>query len=226
VIDAGSRKRIVPAAKRTVGRTMTTNTVYGETQLRQGFKYFNRSMLLLWRLGLGRWVNSWPSVGGRILVLTTVGRKSGRLRRTPLNYAIVDGDVYCVAGFGSISDWYRNIRANPAVEVWLPDGWWAGVAEDVTDGAVRLPLLRQVLMGSGIVAPLAGVNPHTLTDEALAAATASYHLIRIHRTAARTGSAGPGDLAWVWPLSTIGALLLLVRRSSPQCGACELAHRR
>ena len=81
-----------------------------ETRLRTGFKYFNRYMLLLWRLGLGRWISSWPSVGGRIMVLTTIGRKSGRPRRTPLNYAIVDGKVYCAAGFGSISDWYRNIE--------------------------------------------------------------------------------------------------------------------
>jgi deazaflavin-dependent oxidoreductase (nitroreductase family) len=159
------------------------------------------------------------------MVLTTTGRKSGRARRTPLNYAIVDGDIYCTAGFGGISDWYRNMLADPEVEVWLPDGWWLGVAEEVTDDAMHLPLLRQVLIGSGIVAPLAGVNPHTLTDEALAAATAPYRLIRIRRTEARTGPDGPGDLAWVWPLSTIVALLLLARRWRPpaarMCGRTE-----
>lgn len=184
-----------------------------EPRLRAGFKYFNRSMLLVWRLGLGRWLNSWPSVGGRIMVLTTIGRTSGLPRRTPLNYAIVDGDVYCLAGFGSISDWYRNIRANPMVEVWLPDGWWAGVSEVVTDDENRLPLLREVLIGSGIVAPLAGVNPHTLTDNALAAATVNYQLIRVHRTEARTGTGGPGDLAWIWSLSTLITLLLLAWRT-------------
>jgi deazaflavin-dependent oxidoreductase (nitroreductase family) len=168
-------------------------------------------MLLLWRLSLGGWLNSWPAVGGRIMVLTTIGRTSGRLRRTPLNYAIVDDEVYCTAGFGSISDWYRNIRANPEVEVWLPDGWWVGLAQEVTDPVARLPLLREVLIGSGIVAPLVGVDPHTLTDDALAAATASYHLLRIDRTEARTGAGGPGDLAWMWPMSTVAALLLLAR---------------
>ena len=167
-----------------------------EARLRIGFKYFNRYMLLLWRLGLGRWLNGWPSIGGRIMVLTTIGRNSGIPRRTPLNYTIVGSEVYCAAGFGSISDWYRNIRANPAIEIWLPDGWWAGVAQEVTDDAARLPLLREVLIASGIVARLAGVNPHTLTDEALAAATANYHLIHIDRTEARTGAGGPGELAW------------------------------
>jgi deazaflavin-dependent oxidoreductase (nitroreductase family) len=200
---------------------MTTGISPIETRLRTGFKYFNRSMLLLWRLGLGCWLNSWPLVGGQIMVLTTVGRTSGLPRQTPLNYAIVDGRVYCTAGFGSLSDWYRNIRANPMVELWLPDGWWAGVADEVTDGEARLPLLRQVLIGSGIVAPLAGVDPHTLTDEELATATANYHVIRIHRTEARTGAGGPGDLAWVWPLSTLGALALLAWHACQRNRACQ-----
>jgi deazaflavin-dependent oxidoreductase (nitroreductase family) len=190
---------------------MATNLSSIEARLRTGFKYFNRFMLLLWRLGLGPWLSSWPAVGGRIMVLTTRGRTSGRPRRTPLNYAIVGDQVYCTAGFGSISDWYRNICANPAVEVWLPDGWWGGIAYEESDDAARLPLLREVLIGSGIVAPLVGVNPHTLTDDTLAAATANYHLIRIDRTEARTGSGGPGDLAWVWPLSALATLLLLAR---------------
>ena len=49
-----------------------------------------------------------------------------------MNYASVDGDIYCTAAFGKGADWYLNIVANPQVEVWLPDGRWAGIAEDVT----------------------------------------------------------------------------------------------
>lgn len=33
-----------------------------ENRLRQGFKALNRWMLLLWRLGLGNWLNAWPKV--------------------------------------------------------------------------------------------------------------------------------------------------------------------
>lgn len=196
---------------------MATSVSPIEARLRTGFNYFNRAMLMLWRLDLGSWINRWPAVGGRIMVLTTIGRTSGRPRRTPLNYAIVDGELYCTAGFGSISDWYRNIRANPEVEIWLPDGWWAGLAQEITDTTARLPLLREVLIGSGIVAPLAGVNPHTLSDEALSAVTASYRLMRIDRTEARTGAGGPGDLAWLWPLSTVGMLLLLAHSRRQRC---------
>ncbi len=186
-------------------------------KLRQGFKYFNKFMLLMWRLGLGKWVNFWPEVGGQIMVLTHTGRKTGLKRQTPVNYALVEGELYCTAGFGQLADWYRNIMAEPKVEVWLPDGWWAGLAEEVTEPDQRLPLLRQVLIGSGFAAYLAGISPRSMTDESLDAATTDYRLLRIRRTEARTGPDGPGDLAWVWPLATLILLWLLVRRCKRCC---------
>jgi len=184
-----------------------------EEQLRQGFKYLNRFMLLMWRLGLGPMLNMGPAMAGRYMVITHTGRKSGLKRRTPVNYAVVDDEVYCVAGFGSISDWYRNIIANPQVEVWLPDGWWAGFAEESTHPEARVPLLRDVLIGSGFAALAAGVDPNKMTDEELTAATKEYRLIHIRRVAARTGPDGPGDLVWVWPVLVMVLLpLALFRR--------------
>jgi deazaflavin-dependent oxidoreductase (nitroreductase family) len=191
---------------------MTEMPIETAKKLQRGFKYFNKFMLLMWRLGLGPEVNGWPKVGGRILVITHTGRKSGLQRRTPVNYSTVDGDIYCLSGFGRISDWYRNIKADPNVEVWLPDGWWAGVAEDVTDPERRLPLLRRVLIDSGFAAFAAGINPYKISDEDLARITTEYRLIRIRRTAERTGPGGPGDLARVWPLATMILLPLAFRR--------------
>ena len=191
---------------------MSTIDPRTEEQLRQAFKkYLNPFMLTLFRLGLGTWFNVWPEVSGRVMVITHVGRKTGARRRTPVNYAIVDGEVYCTPAFGSISDWYRNIIVHPEVEVWLPDGWWAGVAEEITDPARRLFLMRQILIGSGFVAYVAGFNPHTMTDAELDKATATYRLIHVRRTEARTGRDGPGDLAWVWPLATMILLPLALR---------------
>lgn len=196
---------------------MTTMNPQTAEKLRQGFKYFNKFMLLMWRLGLGKWVNIWPTVGGQIMVLTHTGRKTGLKRRTPVNYAVVDGELYCTAGFGHLADWYRNIVANSEVEVWLPDGWWAGLVEEVTDPEKRLPLLRQVLIGSGFAAYLAGINPYSMSDAALDVATADYRLLYIRRTEARTGSGGPGDLAWAWPLATLILMWLLFRRRKRCC---------
>jgi deazaflavin-dependent oxidoreductase (nitroreductase family) len=178
---------------------------------RRGFKYLNRFMLLMWRLGLQRWGMSNQYLG-YIMVITHIGRKSGLARRTPVNYALIDGEFYCVAGFGAIADWYRNLVANPRVEVWLPESWWEGMAEDVSmwPAARQLPLLRQVLINSGFAAYAAGLDPRKMSDAELAKATAEYKLVRIHRTIPRTGPGGPGDLAWVWPgVATVLALLLL-----------------
>jgi deazaflavin-dependent oxidoreductase (nitroreductase family) len=183
-----------------------------EERLRQSFKQFNRFMLLMWRLGLGRWVNAWPEVGGRTMVITHTGRKSGIWRRTPVNYTVADGEIYCTAAFGSTSDWYRNISANPEVEVWLPDGWWSGVAEEVTDTQIRAPILRQILIDSGFAARAAGIDPVGTTNAELDAATTDYRLIRIRRTEAHTGPGGPGDLAWVWLLATMVLLPLALSR--------------
>jgi deazaflavin-dependent oxidoreductase (nitroreductase family) len=178
-----------------------------EALLRRLFKRGNPAMLLFWRLGLGSLINLWPTGTGRILVLGHTGRKSGLRRLTPLNYAPVDGAIYLAAGFGAVSDWYRNLKAHPAAELWLPEGRWDGVAEELADDDPRrLELMRAVLRASGFVAPLAGVDPGRLGDNALAAATATYRLIRIRPTGRRQGPGGPGELAWVWPALSAAAL--------------------
>ncbi len=194
---------------------MVTEISSGDERLRQMFRAGNRFMVLLFRLGLGGWGNR-PETS-QVMVLVHKGRKSGLLRRTPVNYAIVDDQIYCTAAYGSRADWYRNLMADPHVQVWLPDGWYAGEAEEVPDDdPQRNALMRQVLIASGFAAPLfAGVNPKTISDEKLAEISAPYRLMRIYPSEACTGPGGPGDLAWVWPATTfvlLGLLLLKGRR--------------
>jgi deazaflavin-dependent oxidoreductase (nitroreductase family) len=191
---------------------MTLLSPQTELTLQQGFRYFNKFMLFMWRLGLGRMINMWPAGTGRIMVLTHTGRRSGQRRQNPVNYAILNGDVYCTAGFGAKSDWYRNLRANPEVEVWLPDSWYQGLAEDVTGCVGSTTIMRQVLIASGFAARAEGINPQTISDEELDRVTADYRLIRIHLTTPRTGPGGPGDLAWVWPVATFLLLMFRPRR--------------
>ncbi len=177
-----------------------------EQTLRQMFRRFNGFMLLMWRLGLGRFINFWPEGVGRIMVIQHIGRKTGQVRQTPVNYAVVDGDIYCTAGFGAVSHWYRNLLAQPQVEIWLPDGRFHAHATDITDEPNTLPILRQVLINSGFAAPTVGVHPKTMSDEELAQVTASYRLIRFTRQQPADG--GP-DLLWVWPV-LVGFLLGMV----------------
>lgn len=192
---------------------MNDHTMPVDDRLRQGFKKFNPWMVLLWRLGLGGWVNAAPDTGGQIMVLTHRGRSSGRPYRTPVNYALIDGEIYCTAGFGKVSDWYRNVMAHPEVEIWLPNGWYAGIAEDVTGRPGALEKLRAVLIASGFAAKAAGIDPMRMTAGELEQATRDYRLLHVRRTAARTGSGGPGDLAWIWPMAVFLLLpLALFRR--------------
>ncbi|HEY3344112.1 MAG TPA: nitroreductase/quinone reductase family protein [Anaerolineaceae bacterium] len=183
-----------------------------EQLLQQGFKYFNKGMVMLWRLGLGKFINIWPDGSGRIMVIQNTGRHSGRTYYNPVNYCILNGDVYCTAGFGAKSDWYRNLRANPQVELWLPDSWYQGLAEDVTGCPGHTAIVRQVLIASGFAARMEGIDARVISDEELDRVTAEYRLVRIHLNQPRTGAGGPGDLAWVWPLATLLLLLAWPKR--------------
>jgi deazaflavin-dependent oxidoreductase (nitroreductase family) len=182
--------------------------------LRKWFKRLNRWLMIpMWRLGLGKPMNIWPSVGGRILVLAHTGRKSGLRRLTPLNYApSPPSSVFVLAGFGTHTDWYQNALANPAVEVWLPDGRWLAEAIDVSDHPLRMAILRDVLVASGFAAPLAGVNPRRLSDQELEEMTADYRLIELQYRADATGTHGPGDLSWIWVAAAALWLMDRVRR--------------
>lgn len=197
---------------------MTTDDA-AAVRVKAAFRHVNRIMVALWRLGLGRWVNVWPAGSGRILVIGHTGRRSGVRRWTPLNYAKVEGGLYCTAGFGAASDWYRNVTAEPRVEVWLPGERWIGVIDEVSDHPERIRLLRAVLVASGLAARVAGIDPRRLDDEALAAATSSYRLLRIRQvdTAEQLPAhPRPGDRAWWWAAVACGGLLWHARRHQRQ----------
>ena len=149
--------------------------------LRKVFRVMNRFMVLMWKIGLGKMINMWPAGFGRIMVLKHRGRKSRKEFLTPVNYAIVEGEIYCTAGFGPVSDWYRNMLVNPQIELWLPEGKRSACAEDISDSPRRLFLLRQVIIASGFAAPLFGINPKKLNDEQLDVISKEYRLVHFIR---------------------------------------------
>lgn len=152
-----------------------------EERMRQSFKRLNRIMVFMWKARMGRLINIWPEVFGRIMVIKHVGRKSGVTRHTPVNYAKVEGEVYCVAGFGAKSDWYLNIMELPDVELWLPEGKFPARAKDVSDSSQRLPLIREVLIATGFAAYLFGINPKEMSNMQLYGATTNYRLIHFEQ---------------------------------------------
>jgi len=65
-----------------------------------------------------------PLIGfGRIfLIITTKGRISGKIRKTPLEYHRINKVITIFSGRGENSDWLKNINANPD-DVWVRHGF-------------------------------------------------------------------------------------------------------
>ena len=58
--------------------------------------------------------------GAPVVLLTTTGRKSGQPRTAPLLYLEDNGNIIVVASQGGMSTnplWFRNLEANPEVEI-------------------------------------------------------------------------------------------------------------
>ncbi len=70
---------------------------------------------------------------GVVLLLTTIGRKSGQPRVTPLQYEEDNGVIYVAAARGPQADWFRNAQANPRVKVQIKDRRFEGLAEASID---------------------------------------------------------------------------------------------
>lgn len=91
-------------------------------------------------------------MGGTCIVLTTLGAKSGKVRKTPLMRVEHEGSYAVVASLGGAPEhpvWYHNVVAHPLVE--LQDGpvkrdylaheasgeekatWWARAVESWPD---------------------------------------------------------------------------------------------
>lgn len=181
---------------------------------RQFFRLLNRFFMVpVFRLGLGRFMGN--PLTGYIMVLKTTGAKTGRARYTPLNYAILNGHVYCLAGWGTIAHWHRNLRAHPEIECILPGGALAGVAEEVTDPDESLRATRQILKNAGFASVVTGFNPFTASDEALRDKTSGLPVVRIRATGIGSGAGDPGGWLWIvsWALHAIAIAWLLRRRS-------------
>jgi deazaflavin-dependent oxidoreductase (nitroreductase family) len=78
--------------------------------------------------------------GATLLILRTIGAKSGQLRESPVGYfAQDDGSMVIVAskaGLPTNPDWYHNLKANPKFEVEVGTATIPVVAEEIT-GAER-----------------------------------------------------------------------------------------
>jgi len=91
------------------------------------WRFLHLGPRIAYALGLG------PLIGRFVLLLTTLGRRSGQPRVTPLTYER-QGEIITVASArGQAADWLRNILANPHVQVRVGRRHFDGTATATTD---------------------------------------------------------------------------------------------
>ncbi len=182
--------------------------------MRRFFHFLNKFFMVpLFRLGFGPFFGN--PLTGYIMVLKVIGRKTGKVRYAPVNYAILNGKVYCVSGFRGRSDWYRNLAGHPSIEAILPSGPIAGTSCEVDDPTVRLKAIRLILQNAGFAGFFEGFNPFRISDEELLEKTADMPLICLQPQGLGNGASDPGGWAWIGlPLSlaiVISVVWLILR---------------
>jgi deazaflavin-dependent oxidoreductase (nitroreductase family) len=78
--------------------------------------------------------------GQQVLVVETVGAKSGAIRRIPLQYAIDGDDLVLIASAGGAPKhpaWYHNLKKHPDVKVWANRGRSGDYVAHVAEGEER-----------------------------------------------------------------------------------------
>jgi len=172
------------------------------------------SMVPLLRAGLGPWIGT--PIGGYLLLLRARGRRSGVVRETPLSYVVAEGAAWVCAGIGPSTQWYRNVLADPNVDVVLPGRTIACVARDVRDPAVRRRIMPILVRAIGLPAALGGVDPRRATDEQILDAFDWVPLIRLRPVDAplAAGPDDPGGTAWIWRQAVIFGLTIAVAKWS------------
>ena len=104
------------------------------------FRFFLAINVFLYRLTGGKFGNQVQ--GLPVLLLTTIGRKTGKKRITPLGYLEYDG-AYVVtatnAGFDTHPAWFHNLKNHPQVELQIGNKQLIAIAETAD------PTLRQQL---------------------------------------------------------------------------------
>ena len=114
----------------------------GETPAANPFAEFNRNLINEFRANNG--VVEGPFAQAPLVLITTVGRKSGQRRTTPLVHSRSGDDVVIIAskaGAPTHPDWFHNVVANPQVTVELPGETFDATAR-VAEGEERDRLYR------------------------------------------------------------------------------------
>lgn len=126
-------------------------------------RWFSRPPKFFYRIGLG------PLLAGKVLLLTTKGRKSGLPRTTPLQYEQIGSAYYVGSMRGASADWYQNLVSDPCVTLQIGRELIEAVAEPIedpeeVDAFIRYRLEKNPRM-IGAILRMDGLPPRPAEDE-------------------------------------------------------------
>lgn len=94
-----------------------------------------------------------------VMLLTSIGRKTGQPRTTGVSF-MPDGDRFIIfSGWGTSSNWYRNVRANPRVTIKVGRRTMTADARLIADPDQRIALMRRMRDRSRSCGPPKLVRP-------------------------------------------------------------------
>lgn len=154
---------------------------------------FYRTPILLYRLGLGK------VIGKYIMIISTYGRKSGKVRRTPIEFFRKGSLIYAISGFERDPDWYRNLKANPHVTLQTNQGTHHVIArtpesEEEWQGA--LAYLEKSPVPTLVIPEVV----RRLDDPEIQKQIHDWPVVVFESTDEPCPEALEFDLLWAWPL--------------------------
>ena len=162
-----------------------------------------RTPILLYRLGLGK------LIGGVILIISTYGRKTGKVHRTPVEYYRHKGKIFVISGFDQRPDWYKNLESNPNVTLQRgaetlqayarrpeTDEEWQGVF--------------QYLVGSPLTRTLYPGIIHQMEQPGVREQIKTWPVLTFDPTDQTCPSPLKPDLVWAWPIILLLAAVIII----------------
>jgi deazaflavin-dependent oxidoreductase (nitroreductase family) len=88
-----------------------------------------------------------------VMLITTIGRKSGLPRTNGVSFMPLDDHFVVFSGWGVRSDWYRNLVANPDVTIRVGNREMKATAAPVADPERRRELMHMMRGRAGRCGP-------------------------------------------------------------------------
>jgi deazaflavin-dependent oxidoreductase (nitroreductase family) len=94
-----------------------------------------------------------------VMLMTTIGRRSGKPRTNGVSFMEVDGRYVVFSGWGIASNWYQNILVHPEVTLQVGNRTMRATAVPVADPQRRQELMQQMRAQSSRCGPPTFIRP-------------------------------------------------------------------